>query len=315
MDDLIGDRIIQGIERNNWGQPQAYHFYKEHPGSVYRFNTNTVAVPAARVMHLKHTNRLRQGRGVSILHAVITRLEDLKDYEESERVAARISAVLAAYIKRPDAPGSHKPNSDRTFQMAPGMVFDGLMPGEEVGTVESNRPSTLLQPFRDAMLRAVASGTRSTFSSISGQYDGSYSAQRQEMVEGYAGYEALQQIFIAKWSRPFYRKALEIGIASGMLDVPADLDMNTLYNAVYIAPVMPWIDPDKETKAHERQVKAGFNTEANVIRSKGLNPQEVKKQRAQEIKENEERDLVFSSDARHEVQQPTAQQGADNAGN
>ena len=135
------------------------------------------------------------------------------------------------------------------------------------------------------------------------------------MVEGYAGYEALQQIFIAKWSRPFYRKALEIGIASGMLDVPADLDMNTLYNAVYIAPVMPWIDPDKETKAHERQVKAGFNTEANVIRSKGLNPQEVKKQRAQEIKENEERDLVFSSDARHEVQQPTVQQGADNAGN
>jgi lambda family phage portal protein len=315
MDDLIGDRIIQGIERNNWGQPQAYHFYKEHPGSVYGLNTNTVAVPAARVMHLKHTNRLRQGRGVSILHAVITRLEDLKDYEESERVAARISAVLAAYIKRPDGPGAHKPDKDRTFQMAPGMVFDGLMPGEEVGTVESNRPSTLLQPFRDAMLRAVASGTRSTFSSISGQYDGSYSAQRQEMVEGYAGYEALQQIFIAKWSRPFYRKALEIGIASGMLDVPADLDMNTLYNAVYIAPVMPWIDPDKETKAHERQVKAGFNTEANVIRSKGLNPQEVKKQRAQEIKENEERDLVFSSDARHEVQQPTVQQGADNAGN
>ena len=314
FDDFPRNKIIQGIERNDWGQPKAYHFYKQHPGNTWKVNTQTVPVPADRVMHLKHTNRLRQSRGISILHAVITRLEDLKDYEESERVAARISAVLAAYIKRPDGPGlGGKPNGDRTFQMAPGMVFDGLMPGEEVGTVESNRPSTLLQPFRDSMLRAVASGTRSTFSSISGQYDGSYSSQRQEMVEGYAGYEALQEIFISKWSRKFYRRALQIGIATGRLNPPLDIDERTIFNAVYIAPVMPWIDPDKETKANERQVKAGFNTEANIIRSKGLNPQEVKKQREQEVKENLDRDLIFSSDARHEIQQQQTPKGADNA--
>lgn len=314
MDD--GNRITQGVERNAWGQPVLYHFYKHHPGDFRGINTNTVQVPAERVMHLKHAKRLRQARGISILHAVITRLEDLKDYEESERVAARISAVLAAYIKRESGPtGTMQPDgSPRAFQMAPGMFFDGLKPGEDIGTIESNRPSTLLQPFRDAMLRAVASGTRSTFSSISGQYDGSYSSQRQEMVEGYAGYEALQQIFISKWSRKFYRRAVQMGIASGMLDVPVDLDPDTLFNAVYIAPVMPWIDPDKETKAHERQVQAGFTTEANVIRSKGQNPQEVKRQREQEIKENKERDLVFSSDARHQFQQAnTEEQGADDA--
>lgn len=310
-----GNRITQGVERNAWGQPVIYHFYKNHPGDFRGINTNTVQVSADRVMHLKHVKRLRQARGISILHAVITRLEDLKDYEESERVAARISAVLAAYIKRNDSySGQVNSDGNRAFQMAPGMFFDGLQPGEDIGTIESNRPSTLLQPFRDAMLRAVASGTRSTFSSISGQYDGSYSAQRQEMVEGYAGYEALQQIFISKWSRKFYRRAVQIGVAAGLLDVPADLDLNTLYNAVYIAPVMPWIDPDKETKANERQVQAGFTTEANVIRQKGLNPQEVKRQRAQEIKENKQRGLIFSSDARHQYQQSnTDEQGAENA--
>ena len=300
-----GDKIYQGIERNAWGQPLAYHFYQQHPGSSRGFYGKTNRVSADSVLHLKYINRLRQSRGLSILHGVITRLEDIKDYEESERVAARVSAVLTGYIKKAGGGGGHNQTpEDRTMQMAPGMFFDGLLPGEEVGTIESNRPSALLQPFRDAMLKAVASGTRGTASTISQNFDGSYSSQRQEMVEGYAGYETLQRMFITKWSKPFYRRAVAVGIASGRLNPPLDLDMNTIYNAVYIGPVMPWIDPAKEIKAKVESVKAGFTTEANVIRSSGLNPQEVKKQRAKEIETNKERDLIFSSDHRHDVQQP-----------
>jgi lambda family phage portal protein len=310
--------ITQGVERNAWGQPKIYHFYRNHPGDAKGFNTKTYPTAADKVLHIKYSNRLRQARGISILHGVITRLEDLKDYEESERVAARISAVLAAYIKKDSNPSYSGPSEgDRLFSLAPGAVFDDLRPGEEVGTIQSNRPSALLQPFRDSMMRAVASGTRGTFSTISGQYDGSYSAQRQEMVEGYAGYETLQQMFIAKWSRPFYRRAVRMGIAAGILNPPLDLDMDTLFNAIYIGPVMPWIDPDKESKAAERNIKAGLATESEYVRKRGLNPQELKRQRTQEIKENKERDLVFSSDARHELQQPAPAeqppQGADDA--
>lgn len=298
------NKTFQGVERNAWGQPLAYHFYQNHPGDSRGFYSKTNRIPSDNVLHLKYTNRLRQSRGISILHGVITRLEDLKDYEESERVAARISAVLAAYIKK--APDGHvgKQSEERLFPMAPGAFFDDLLPGEEVGTIQSNRPSALLQPFRDSMIKAVASGTRGTASTISQNFDGSYSAQRQEMVEGYAGYETLQRIFISKWSRPFYRRAIQMGITSGLLDVPLDVDVDTIFNAMYIGPVMPWIDPLKEVKANETMVKAGFSTEAKVIRSKGDNPQDVKRQRQQEVKENEEKGLVFSSDARHEVQVP-----------
>ena len=35
-----------------------------------------------------------------MLHGVIIRLADLKDYEESERVAARIAAAFTMYIKK-----------------------------------------------------------------------------------------------------------------------------------------------------------------------------------------------------------------------
>jgi lambda family phage portal protein len=307
----LDNRMFQGIEKNNWGQPLAYHFYKNHPGDMRRLSygrvnlmtAETIRVPAERVQHLKYVDRLRQGRGISILHAVITRLEDLKDYEESERVAARISAVLAAYIKKSGGHHGNHNGGDRTISMAPGAVFDGLMPGEDVGTIQSNRPSALLQPFRDSMLRAVASGTRGTFSTISGQFDGNYSSQRQEMVEGYAGYETLQRMFITKWSKPIYRKFIDVVISAGLLNVPADVEMDSIYNALYFGPVMPWIDPDKESKSHERNVKAGFSTESEVIRKRGQNPQEVKAQRAKEVERNKELDLIFSSDARHETQQ------------
>jgi lambda family phage portal protein len=297
--------IIQGIEKNAWGQPLAFHFLKSHPGGSIGYSSETIRIPADKVQHIKLSKRIGQGRGMSILHAVITRLEDLKDYEESERVAARISAVLAAYIKKsPDGGyGGQKPDGERMFPMQPGAVFDNLMPGEEVGTIQSNRPSALLQPFRDSMLRAVSSGTRGTFSTISGQFDGNYSSQRQEMVEGYAGYEFLQNTFIAQWSRPFYRRAISIGIASGMINVPPDIDQDTIYNAVYLTPVMPWIDPNKESQAHERNIQMGIETEAAVIRSRSKNPAEVKKQRIQEIKENKENDLIFSSDYRNQAQQ------------
>ena len=92
-----------------------------------------------------------------------------------------------------------------------------------------------------------------------------------------------------------------MGIASGMLNPPLDIDLETVFNAVYIGPVMPWIDPDKESKASERNIKMGVSTEAEVIRKRSLNPQEVKKQRIQEIKQNKENDLIYSSDYRHEV--------------
>lgn len=300
--DRKNTRFAQGIERNAWGQPQIYHFYKDHPSDVSAFKQETVAVPARQVMHLKLTKRLRQGRGVTLLHGVITRLEDLKDYEESERVAARISAVLAAYIKKPESLGlgATENGGSRTFPMAPGAVFDGLLPGEEVGTIESNRPSSLLQPFRDSMLKATGRGTRVTGSNISGSYDGTYSSQRQELVEGQAGYEVFQQMFISQWKTKIYRRVIDIGIASGLLTVPPDVDERTVRNAVYISPVMPWIDPDKESKAQERHVRSGFKTEAQVIRDMGNKPLETKLQRAKEIEKNKELDLVFSSDARHE---------------
>lgn len=124
--DLDDDKrgIFQGVERDAWGRPRKYHFYKNHPGDTRIFNIETKAIPANDVDHLKMVDRIRQARGVSVFASVMNRLNDLKDYEEAERVAARLSAMMVAYVKKGAADLYVPPDGDasdpRTFPFAPG---------------------------------------------------------------------------------------------------------------------------------------------------------------------------------------------------
>lgn len=304
--------ICQGITRDAWRRVKGYNLLKRHPGSALGFSlsVDTKFVPADRMLHIAYRKRLGQNRGQPLLHAVLTRLADIKDYEESERVAARISAALAMFIKKgstddyvvaPTTAGKDgQATGARSIPIAPGMVFDGLLPGEDVGMIESNRPSQFVESFRNGQLRAVAAGTRVGYSTATRSYTGTYSAQRQELVESQLGYDLLQREFIDYWSRKVYRAFIEMGLLSGVLKPPANVNMDSVYSAVYQGPVMPWINPVHEANAWDALVKGGFADEAEVARARGRNPQELKRSRQAEIESNRAKGLVFSSDAYHQ---------------
>lgn len=291
----VGGQVTQGIEKNSWGRPIGYWTYYGHPGDVAGFDMRMKRVPGERMLHLKHTRRIRQTRGVTALAPVLTRLDDLKNYEESERVAARIAAALSFYVKK-GSPELYVPpdvSEDREFDIAPGMVFDSLQVGEDVGTFEANRPSQLLQTFRDSMLRAVAAGTGSSFSTIARNYNGTYSAQRQELVEQFINYATLTAAFVGQWKRPIYERFVDAALAAGVISLPRDLRQDSLYDAEYRGPVMPWIDPQKEANANLVQVQAGFKSRSQVIRERGGNPRDLDA----EVRRERERtgDLQFTS--------------------
>lgn len=317
--------VVQGIERDAWRRVRAYHLLKSHPGDIMNgFYQQTKRVEADRIIHIAYRKRIGQNRGVPLLHSALIRLADIKDYEESERVAARISAAMAFYIKKgePQDYDPEKAGERRgTFPIAPGMVFDDLAPGEDIGMFESNRPNPFLEGFRNGMLRCVAAAGRSAYSTIARSYDGTYSAQRQELVEAQLGYDLLQHQFIDYWCRPTYRTFVTMAIASGVVRVPPNVNPQTILSAVYQGPVMPWINPVHEANAWEALVKGGFADEAEVARARGRNPQELKKSRAAEIGLNREEGLVFSSDAYHQYYgknggangQPSETENADGA--
>lgn len=296
----LAKKVRQGIRVDAWGRARGYHVLLDHPGEM-GIRHKTKEILADNMLHLSLVRRLHQLRGISLLHGVITRLADLKDVEESERVAARISAALAFFIRKGPAdmyvpPSDDEDNQPREFPIAPGMTFDDLRAGEEVGSIQSNRPNVALNVWREGQLRSAAAGTRAGYSSIARDYNGTYSAQRQELVEGFEGYAVLQDAFIAQWSRPVFRSWLEMAMAAGQIVVPPEVDRSSLFNALYLAPVMPWIDPAKESKAWREQIRGGAASESEWIRARGRNPDEVRRQRTADRDFNRRNDIITDTD-------------------
>lgn len=276
--------VEQGIELNAWGAPVAYRVYKSDPLSSASFLGlgQTKRIPAANMLHLATLHRMRQLRGVSVFASVMHRFDDLKDYEESERIAAKIAASMAAFIRK-GAPDQYEPDAAgaaRDLRFRPGMVFDDLKMGEEIGTIDTNRPNPNLELYRSGQLKAVAAGTGPTYSAIARTYDGTYSAQRQELVEGWNIYGVLASEFIGRIVRPVYENFIGVALASGQLRAPGGVRIESVDDAEYLAPQMPWIDPVKEATAWGLLEDRAYASGPEIVRRRGGNPLDVLEQQA-----------------------------------
>ena len=310
--------IIQGVQKNKWGRPTGYYLYKQHPGdpnAPLSLQQDIQFISAENILHLKLTDRIRQTRGVSIFASVLTRMDDIKEYEESERTAAKVAAAMCAFIRKsPDGPltsSNLDSSGSRLMKMKPGTIFDNLLPGEDIDMIESNRPNTMLEQFRNSQLRAVAAGTSTSFSSIAKDYNGTYSSQRQELVEQSVHYAVLREHFVERFVRPIWQRFIRVSLLTDLIELPKNLDLQTLLDADFRGPTMPWIDPLKEIHAEEKAVQAGFKSRSQVIRERGNNPATVNEQIKRERLDEESADLVFTTNVgkMHEVKTTQEQLG------
>lgn len=270
-------KIIQGVEVDRYGRKLAYHLLKEHPeDNLYNYLADdTRRIPADDILHLKFTRRVNQIRGVTLLHSVLNRIDDLKDYEESERIAARVAAAMTGYIKKPgDQMGKPGADGGRTFEMSPGMVFDNLLPGEEIGTIASNRPNPELMNFRSAMIKAIAAGTRTNASTIGRDYSGTYSSQRQELLEAKPAYEGLRQSFVDQYLGPIWREFVSMQLAVGSISTRG-INPSTIDDIEIRGVNIGWIDPQKQANSTETEINLGITTRGQVIRDRGGDPAAV----------------------------------------
>lgn len=287
--------ILQGIERNAWGRRLAYHLYKRHPGDPQGYTTETKRVPAEFVHHIALIDRIHQVRGLSVFASVIGRLEDIKDYEDSERIAAKVAASLSAQIIKGQPEQYGQATNDamasaavvesgqpyRSLTMRPGLIADDLLPGERVEVIDSKRPNPNTETFRTGQLRAAAGGFGVSYSSLSLDYNGSYSAQRQELVEKWGGYHKAGEFYIAQVMRPIWRGFVQAAVLSGRVQLPRGWTLRELAAATYVRPVMPWIDPKKEADARAMQEDRLWVPPQRNVLEMGSDPNDVLQQRAE----------------------------------
>lgn len=285
--------IRQGVELNAWGRAVAYHILKGHPGDPDVWLPETKRVPAESIRHLALIDRIHQVRGLSVFASVIARLEDIKDYEDSERIAAKVAASLSAQIVKGDA-ASYGENMQsgvalaegdtgreyRALTMRPGLIADDLLPGERVELIDSKRPNPNTDSFRSGQLRAAAGGFNVSYSSLSLDYNGTYSAQRQELVEKWGGFHMLGEQYIALEARPTWKAFVEAAMLAREIRPPRGWERSWVQAASYVRPVMPWIDPLKEALAKGEAEDRGWQSPQQNTLLMGNEPDDVLTQTA-----------------------------------
>ncbi len=290
-------RIVQGVGVDDWQRAITYNVYRQHPGNT-GYNTGTVAmtqdikaVPAERMSHLRFIRRLGQLRGVPIIHGVIRRLEDIKDIEDAERVAMRVDSDLTLILTNMAGWGAvnagaeptgegEPPPPVREMEMGSGMQVT-LAEGENMAMHAPTRPNAKLVEFLRSQHKLVARGASARYSSVSGDYDGTYSAQRQELVEGFVGYKRLRSIFVSQFKRPQWRRFVQTAVLARGMSLRG-IDMRTLFRADVRGPAMPWIDPTKELDYRVGTITSGLAARRQVIRDMGGDPETVDEQIAQD---------------------------------
>ncbi|CAD7364575.1 head-tail preconnector protein [Escherichia coli] len=69
------------------------------------------------------------------------RISALKEYEDAELTAARVAAALGLYIRKGDGQdyedATINKDNDRELHITPGIIYDDLRKGEDIGMVKS----------------------------------------------------------------------------------------------------------------------------------------------------------------------------------
>jgi lambda family phage portal protein len=146
------------------------------------------------------------------------------------------------------------------------------------------------------MLRAVSRGIGLSHSSLTGDYDGTYSAQRQELVEAYDGYRMMTQTFVSRFVQPIWERFVETAILAGQLNVPAHIRRDSVAQASFRGPKMPWIDPLKEANGIRVLARTGVQSLTQTIAERGGRLQDVFEEIARERELAAELGIKFDSD-------------------
>lgn len=288
-----GDNWVKGgIEVDADGRPVAYHIYKHHPYDVRGAHRSSPIMleserwPARFVSHIFDPERVLQTRGVTRFASVLQRLRDLAEFDASTLQAARAEANIGLIFKT-EAGVSSSINFD-------GLNSLDIGPNDEVVSHTPTRPGNTYEPFVKAQLRAIAAGMGIGYEQIARDFTGgTYSSQRQGMLEDRREFEPLQHMIIRTLLQPIAEDWLFWEVNQGRIDAPLYAIYPGLYEYIkWRGQGWAWVDPQKQATGIQMMLELGLTTKEEQAMELGRDWQELADQRAAEHKYETEKGLA-----------------------
>jgi lambda family phage portal protein len=299
--------IYNGIELNPRGRPVAYHLYRRHPDDFHSLNArrnDSTRVPAEAVAHCFIKDRPGQLLGEPYLTTAAITIRDLDDYEQSELVRKKVEACFAAFVTQPEGgdrafggDGEYiepTEESGRFETVSPGMI-QYLDPGEQV---QFGSPQQLpgYPEYVRSQLHKIAAGLDMHYSQLSGDLSAvNYSSYRAGDIV-YRGSVVCFRThhLIPMFCVPFWRWIIDAAIAAGRISAA-----DHVYRAKWTPPAFTSVDPEKDAKATNHQIRMRTKTLSEAIREGGGEPSEVLQEAANDVAKLEELELISDAEPSH----------------
>lgn len=294
-----GRDVRGGVEVDEYGAPVAYHILTRHPNDLagagvdrwhrpdirtpdspdqrdstemarQMFGLQSVRVPADRVLHIYDPERVRQTRGVSRLAAALVKLRDLGEFDYATLLKARAEACMGLVITSNGSTGgigmADPTNADgqdvdgNDELSAQPMMVARLNKNEDVKPFTPVTPGGTYEPFIKAQLRAIAAAAGISYEQVARDFTGgTYSSQRQGMLEDRREFEPLQELIVNDLCVPVWEEFIHLRWLEGKLPAMGLSRNPELYQyATWRGQGWPWIDPEKEAKGVALMIELGL---------------------------------------------------------
>lgn len=283
------NRIINGVEIDDFNKPVAYYIRNTTPDGLYM--SRGIRIPAENVIFLFRKKRPSQIREISELAATAGEVKNVNEFVEAISIKERILACFSIFIKRQNAPGrlgrgsQVQPASEEKEQtIAPGII-NYLEPGDDVTVANPNGQSANAKEFIMLNQRLAASGQGLSYEAVSRDLSQvNYSSARQGLLEDRVTYDCFQEFIIENFLNPVYEEFITSLYLSGALDLP-DFEQNPdkYFAHEWITPARSWIDPQKEVNANKTALETNQTTLSELAAQNGKDWRDLLKQRSKEI--------------------------------
>ena len=307
-----GNRVISGIEYNQYNQRVAYHLYKIHPGELMNFGSVfniPMRVPASEIVHVFRAKRPGQNRGEPWLTQALVKLHDLDKYDDAELMRKQTAALMAGFILKPapefSTTGENVDGADHeggvTVNWSPG-TMQVLLPGEDVKFSEPADVGPHYMDFMRTQLRAVACAMGVTYEQLTNDLSGvNYSSIRAGLIEFRRRIEQHQRnIIVHQMCRPIFARWMDTAVMAGMLRIRDYYDNRPIYqDAKWVAQGWAWVDPQKEISAVVLAIRAGLMSRDQAVALYGFDAEILDREVALANERTDALGVVYDSDPRY----------------